>query len=839
VAPLAYDTGGGPVSVAVADFNGDGIPDLAVATSTYPGTVSVLLGQGDGTFLPAQSFPAGSNPRSVAVGDFNGDGKLDLAVANYNLSGSVSVLLGKGDGTFLPALNYAAGYNPRSVAVRDFNGDGILDLAVANAGTWPSFSDGSVSILLGKGDGTFLPAKTYAAGAGRRSVAVGDFNGDGKLDLAVAGYGEVYHPGYPYGYWAPTDETVRVLLGNGDGTFLPAQAFPAGSSPQSVAVGDFNGDGIPDLAVANYTYPNPGTVSVLLGQGDGTFQSPQSYYAGGLPFSVAVGDFNGDGKQDLAVANYGSNNVSVLLGKGDGTFQTALSVLSLPDGSFPLSVAVGDFNGDGKPDLAVATYYSAAVSVLLGKGDGSFGAAPSYAAGSNPNSVAVGDFNGDGKLDLAVANAGSNNVSVLLGQGDGTFLPAQSVPAGASPGSVAVGDFNGDGIPDLAVANIGSNNVSLLLGKGDGTFLPAVNYPAGDNPRSVAVGDFNGDGIPDLAVANFGSGTVSVLLGQGDGTFLPAQSYPAGVHPSAVAVGDFNGDGNQDLAVANQGTYPSYNDSSVAILLGKGDGTFLPAQSYAAGVTPQSVAVGDFNGDGKPDLAVANEYSNVSVLLGKGDGTFLPAVNYPAGTQLGRVAVGDFNGDGKQDLAVANGSGVRVLLGNGDGSFQTTNASYVAGGGSVAVGDFNGDGWPDLAAAAGNVSILLNDATWPSAPSRARGGPSHPPVPQLLPPPAVVPLPSGEERRLAASALLALAPPPGKGPVIEPPAPLAPTGAAPPRPPILAVLTWEVRPSALADAGTGPRARAAPGGALDHLFAELAANGVCDKGADDGMPLLA
>jgi predicted NUDIX family NTP pyrophosphohydrolase len=690
-----------PLSVAVGDFNGDGKPDLAVANSGSPSSVSVLLGNGDGSFQAARNFDAGIHPLSVAVGDFNGDGKPDLAVANGYY---VSVLLGNGDGSFQAAQDFGAGSGPASVAVGDFNGDGTPDLAVANAGS------NTVSVLLGNGDGSFQAAQDFGAGSHPVSVAVGDFNGDGTPDLAVA------NNIYPFG-------TVSVLLGNGDGSFQAAQNFGAGSSPYSVAVGDFNGDGTSDLAVANNIYPY-GTVSVLLGNGDGSFQAAQNFGAGRSPWSVAVGDFNGDGTPDLAVANhdYVSGKVSVLLGNGDGSFQAAQD---FGVGSYPVSVAVGDFNGDGTPDLAVANESSKDVSVLLSNGDGSFEVAQNFVAGRSPYSVAVGDFNGDGKPDLAVAGG---SVSVLLGNGDGTFQAALDVDFGRGGVSVVVGDFNADGNLDLAVA--GGGNVSVLLGNGDGSFQAAQNFRAGNSPVSVAVGDFNGDGKPDLAVANYfySYGTVAVLLGNGDGSFQPAQYFLVGSGASSVAVGDFNGDGKLDLAVANNGS----ND--VSVLLGNGDGSFEAAQSFGAGSYPISVAVGDFNGDGTPDLAVVDTGicttacvgSSVSVLLGNGDGSFQAAQNFGAGYSPRSVAVGDFNGDGKPDLAVTNtgdcteaciGGSVSVLLGNGDGSFQAAQ-NFGAGNPpeSVAVGDFNGDGRPDLAVAnssynsgSNNVSVLINN----------------------------------------------------------------------------------------------------------------------------------
>jgi hypothetical protein len=328
---------------------------------------------------------------------------------------------------------------------------------------------------------------------------VGDFNGDGVQDLAVAN---------------DNPQSASVLLGNGDGTFQVARNFAAGTYPRSIAVGDFNGDGVQDLAVANlgtYWLFLDGTVSVLLGNGDGSFQPARNLWAGAGPTSVAVGDFNGDGIQDLAVANYGTDplyldtGVSVLLGNGDGSFQPARNFGAVRASSF--CVAVGDLNGDGVQDLALATYVG--VSVLLGNGDGSFQAARNFATGSNPFSVAVGDFNGDGLLDLAVATY-YDGVSVLLGNGDGSFQAARNFVAGGGPRFVTMGDFNDDGLLDLAVANSTSHNVSVLLGNGDGSFQPPRNFAAWSGPYSVAVDDFNRDGLEDLAVAT-GAG-VTVLI---------------------------------------------------------------------------------------------------------------------------------------------------------------------------------------------------------------------------------------------------------------------------------------------------------------------------------------
>jgi hypothetical protein len=342
--------------------------------------------------------------------------------------------------------------------------------------------------------------------------------------------------------------------------------YTVGSYPLFAATADLRGNGNLDLAVAN----DGGSVSVMLGNGNGTFQAQVEYAAGSFPQAPIIGDYNGDGKLDLAVPAQGNSAVDILLGNGNGTFQPAVSY---PGGCAEAYGITADFNGDGNLDVLTVNQCGT-VSILLGNGDGTFQAPVNYAVGSVPTGAATGDLNRDGKLDIAVSNWGSDTVSVLLGNGDGTFQSAVDYPTGDNPGGVNIADINGDGILDLLVPNQESSNVSVLLGKGDGTFAAQVEYPVASGAVRAEVGDFNQDGKLDLAVVTY-EPSLDLLLGNGDGTFQPALSFPTAGNPWNVVVADFNQDGRLDAAVSGADV------NAIAVML----------QTSAVGTTPTSTTL--------------------------------------------------------------------------------------------------------------------------------------------------------------------------------------------------------------------------------------------------------
>jgi hypothetical protein len=467
-------------------------------------------------------------------------------------------------------------------------------------------------------------------------------------------------------------------------TALAATGNPSGYALTATVVGFASQ---PPVLAGNVTFQDTTDNNLLLGTvplGTPVFNqaltpAPGSpVQTGSSPSIVGVGDFNEDGIPDLAIENAGDNTISILLGKGDGTFTAATPIPSI--GTPPCeiislqsncAIVVGDFNDDGHADLALTSDLNNTVVVLKGNGQGGFTPFPGspITVGVFPQALKIGDFNNDGIQDLAVANAYSNTITILLGNGDGTFTASSASPISSGitdfPFFLAVGDFNGDGNADLAVVdgndvpNGVENNVSILLGNGEGGFTPAPGSPIyfarGSGPCPIVAADFNGDGIIDLAVATFDTDNVFILLGKGDGTFTVSSQSPIGVGPTPFSMTalDYNGDGITDLAVANYGYdfNPNPPPGSVTLLIGKGDGTFLPpGAAITVGQLPNDVVTADFNGDGLPDLAIPDSYDTYTTILLNtvtqtatatldnvildGAGTHVVKSTYPANTEF-------------------------------------------------------------------------------------------------------------------------------------------------------------------------------------------------------------
>ncbi|HEY0098816.1 MAG TPA: FG-GAP-like repeat-containing protein [Pyrinomonadaceae bacterium] len=698
-----YKTGEAPRSTATGDFNGDGRADFVVANYGND-NVTVFINDGGGAFTVSKNFSVGGGPSSVATGDFNSDGKADIVTGN-NTSGNVSILLGDGGGNFATASHFNAGVGMHGVTVGEFNGDGKSDLAVALEGS------NRVAVLLGNGAGGFGAPTSFVLGTQQqfpRSIANGDLNGDGKADLVVGGGG-----------------SIQILLGNGTGTFTRVTTACTNNNSDSIVLVDMNGDGKLDLVGTRTSTTN---VAVSRGTGTGCFEAATIYNvspapaAAHSPYAVAVADFNGDAMLDVATANGGSNNVSLLLGDGAGGL-SASNVYG--GGRFPRSLAAADFDGDGKADLATAFSEGGNLSVMFGSATSGF----RFATGRGTVAALVADFNNDGKSDLAVTSGAFNSsgVIIMLGDGTGNFAGGKKFPAGNTSVSLSVADFNHDGKADVVVAGRGPfpaevSGVFVLLGDGAGNLGAPAMFGVNANPFSVNVGDFNGDSHTDIVSANLSGNDISILFGNGQGGFGVAASFPAERfnNPQKIAVGDFNGDGKADLGLPTA--------SGVTVLLNNGSGGFPHRVTFPAGSNTQSVITKDFNSDGKLDLAAANAGSgNVSLLLGDGAGGFGAAFNFPVGAGnpgSGPVDIvsGDFNLDGILDLATANiitpvgavfyETSASMMLGNGTGGFAAPSFFPIGlSPWTINAGDLNADGMTDLLTAnnsSDDISVLLN-----------------------------------------------------------------------------------------------------------------------------------
>jgi len=662
-----YGTGQ-PYGLPVFDFNGDGIDEIAIVIEcrNYYWCDGGLVDTGTGVYASG-----GEHPYFITQGDFNGDGRPDLVLLNlcsddYCTSSSIGVLLENADGTFQPAQVYILPYGQTSsLAAGDFNGDGKADLALANGK--------SIQILLGNGDGTFRAGQTITlSGVPAKYITAADLNSDGRPDLVIAGN---------------SASGVSVLLGNGDGTFQAPQTYSSGGTAQFVVVADFNHDKRPDLAISNGS-----SIAVLLGNGNGTFQAPQVTSTSLQVLLMTTGDLDANGTLDLVAGDYSA--VSVLLGNGDGTFRTGPSYGVANGVAGATWLAVGNFDRNAGLDLAVGldvydnyeddlTFLDNGLITMSGRGDGTFNGPPSHSLGAQPvTPVAMADFTGDKKGDIIAV--GGSSLGLLVGNGDGSFQPFVGLNVPASY-AVVTADFNGDGKMDLATTG------ELLLGNGNGTFQAPLQYPVSGSP--VAAADFNGDGKPDLVIS--GSGVINILLGNGDGTFHAAPyTYP--MSSSLIAVGDFNGDGKVDVAFLNF-------DTSVAVLLGNGDGTLqAPVISYPfyEDIYPQAVAA--LNRGLVVGVNCATDTCPGEprwyVCQGNADGTFsCDETGDFNNLDVLTVAAGDFNGDGYLDpVAVDRGT-----------TFETIDGLHTPASDQILVGDINGDGKVDIAFATENNTLTV------------------------------------------------------------------------------------------------------------------------------------
>jgi hypothetical protein len=584
------------------------------------------------------SLMSSSQPRCVTVGDVNNDYHMDIIVANSGTN-TIEIFLSNDDGTFGKQQTYYTGSesHPYSIAVSDFNDDNYLDIIVANYGT------NNIGIYLGNGNGTFADQKIFLLGSSRPLfITIGDFNKDNRIDIVVANYGT---------------DSISILLGYGNGSFQDQITYSTGydSIPSSLAIGDFNKDNHLDIAVANYGTNN---IGIFLGYGNGTFTSQTTYTTtlNSNPSSIAVGDFNKDNQLDIAVTNSAIGSLSIFLGQNNGTF-AAQTTYSTGSNSHPQCITVGDFNKDNALDIAIVDSQNDRVYVFLGYGNGSFAAITTYDAisGSSPYWISATDFNNNNQSDIVIANYGANNVLILIDYSSKPSARQTNYYAGlpSSVGSVVVSDLNNDHIFDIIF--IVATKISTLTGLSNGTFSREATYSinVGSVAQYICVGDLNNDNRIDIVSANRVSDSVGVCLGHGDGTFANMITYSTGIgsSPYWIALGDVNNDNRLDIVSANTGT------SSIGIFLGNGDGTFGIMSNGSInvfGVAPYTVGVAHINNDNYLDIVIITDYPILIIYLGKGDTNFIYWGYYSTGSSSNSIAFADFNRDTHLDIVVAN-----------------------------------------------------------------------------------------------------------------------------------------------------------------------------------------
>ncbi len=576
-APATFDVGAGPAAVWGGDVDRDGDIDLVVANQAS-NNASVLLGDGVGGFAPGATLETGAGPVAVWGGDVDRDGDIDLALADFDggVGTTVSIIRGLGDGSFAPREAISTGAGPVAVWGGDVDNDGLPEISVVHDGA----TVGGLMTVFANDGGQFERFTSHTIGAGPVAVWGGDVDRDGDLDFVTANN---------------TDSSLSVLLGDGQGGLSEARRLQTNQPPNYVWGQDLNQDAVPELLV-----PGTGGFNLFISDAQ-SFSAAASLQAEGLE-GVWGGDVDRDGNVDMAFVNTADNTVSVRRGLGNGGFG-AEEVFDV--GQDPIAVWGGDVDRDGGIDLIVANQgqigdTTGVISLLRSQGDGTLAQPISLTTDTIPMGVwADEDFNGDGLPDIAVATRGGNSVSVLLATGPGLFEDGHiSIPVGAEPTSVWGGDVDRDGNLDLATSNFADNTISVALGDGQGSFAaPQTLAIDGMGPMSLWGDDLDGDGNIDFATRNAMSGTMSVLIGIGDGGFNAPDTFNTGAGRGQVWGGDITDDGLPDLVTSS--------DDGVTVFTGYANGGFAGQRSLAQGAT--WVWGEDFDGDGSPDLATTND----------------------------------------------------------------------------------------------------------------------------------------------------------------------------------------------------------------------------------------